>query len=156
MPTGLVDIWKEWEINQKGTIIMRSYKSMFSEDHRLILIIELWVNLLIKIHAVSSYFHSINSSSSVHPVKCCLIVKFVGFSSEINTIFSEFMSNFRELAPVSSLPSSRYIFIRNNTNIDIFTREFILIHKNVWIRRVNCLLLSSVNSYKWESDSLNI
>ena len=64
----------------------------------------------------------------------------------MNTILSVFVGKETELMPVGCLPSARYILVRKEAKIDIFSREFELIHQNAGIALVNSDLLISVDS----------
>lgn len=97
---------------------------MFAEDHRFVRVVELGVNLLIEIHTVSSDFHRIDSSCSLLPVENAAIEQFISFSSEIDTVASEFVRNACKLAPISGLPLSSCIDIWENSEINVFDWEF--------------------------------
>ncbi len=74
----------------------------------------------------------------------------------MNAILGEFMCEQSKLVPISSLPGSIGVLIRKNTEINIFAREFELIHKSAWILLINSKLLVSMNSNECETDLLNI
>ena len=58
--------------------------------------------------------------------------------------------------PVSCLPDTCVVLIREDTKVDILSGEFELIHKNAWVALVNRDLLVSMYSNKGEADLLNI
>ena len=85
-----------------------------------------------------------------------VVVKLVGFSSEVDAVLSESVVDFSELAPVSSLPSSGQVLIGNDTDVDLLDWELELTHKHVDAGLVDGLLLSLVNSDEREADALDV
>lgn len=156
MTTRLIDLWEESEIDHKCSIIIRSNKCMFTEGHWKILTIELGIEFLIEINTMSSDFKSINSSCFINIMESIIIKEFTRGWIKMNTVLSILMSKETKSMPISCLPNTRVILIRKNTKINIFSREFKLIHKDTWIALVNSDLLISVYSNKCKTDLLNI
>ena len=105
---------------------------------------------------MSRYFEGINRGLSVEPVAYGVVVEFVGLSCKVDSILSESVVDFGELAPISGLPCTSQILVRHYTNVNLLNRIFKLIHEYVIILFVNGDLLVLVNSDEGESDSLNI
>jgi len=97
---------------------------------------------------VSSDFQGIDGGLSVEPVANGVVVEFVSFSGKIDSILSESVINFGKLAPVSGLPLSSEIFIRNNSDVNLFNGVFELVHQHVGISLIDGLLLISVDADK--------
>jgi len=74
----------------------------------------------------------------------------------MNAILGIFVSEEAKLMPVGCLPDSRYVLVGKEAEIDIFSREFELVHQNAWIALVNSNLLVSMDSNKSEADLFNI
>ena len=74
----------------------------------------------------------------------------------MNSILSVFVSKETEPVPVSCLPGARDVLVRKETKVNVFSREFELIHKNAWVALVNSNLLVSMDSNKGKADLFNI
>jgi hypothetical protein len=85
-----------------------------------------------------------------------VVVEFVGFSSDVDTVFGESVVDFGELAPVSGLPSSGQVFIRHNADVYLFDWVLELVHEYVIVALVDGELLIFVNADEGESNALNV
>jgi hypothetical protein len=105
---------------------------------------------------MSSDFHGIDGSLAVLPVVNSVVIELVGLSGEVDAVLGEFMADLGKLAPVGGLPGSGYIFIRDDSNVDLLNGVFELIHEHISISLVDGLLLVLVDADEGESDSLDI
>lgn len=102
------------------------------------------------------YFEGINSSSSISPVECIVIEELACCWVKVNAVLSVVVSKLCAFVPVSSLPSTSSVLVWEEAKIDVFAREFELIHQAAWIALVNSKLLVSVYSNESKADLLNI
>ena len=66
------------------------------------------------------------------------------------------MVDFSKLAPVCGLPRSRYILVRNDSDVYLFDGVFELIHEHIGIGLIDGLLLVFVDADEGEPDSLDV
>jgi hypothetical protein len=85
-----------------------------------------------------------------------VVIELVGLGCEVDSILGEFVVDLGECAPVGSLPCASQVLIGYNTNVDLFNREFELVHEHVYVGLVDGLLLVLVNADQGESDSLDV
>ncbi len=106
---------------------------MFAEVHGEVLAEECGIDLLEEVHTMSGNFKGVNGSLFVLPVEDVVVEELVSFGGDVNTVAGELVSDLRELMPVSCLPLSGRVFLGQETNVDVFSWEFELVHQDVGV-----------------------
>lgn len=112
MSTWLVETREECKVDEECAIVRRSDNGVLAKVHGEVLVEEGRVNSLVEVHTMSSNLEGINSPLFVLPVEDVVVEELVRLGGNVDTIASEFVSDLRELMPVSSLPLSRGVFVR--------------------------------------------
>ena len=74
----------------------------------------------------------------------------------MDSILSVFVGEKTESVPVSCLPSASCVLVGEKAQVDVFSREFELIHEDAWVALVNSDLLISVDSNQGKADLLDV
>ncbi len=74
----------------------------------------------------------------------------------MHAILGVFMGEKTEFVPVSCLPGTGYVLIRKQAEVDVFSGELELVHKDAWVALVNGDLLIPMDSNQGKADLLDV